>query len=681
MAFTKITAAGIGTTESVTLDGLSVINNGSFGGNLTVGGVLTYEDVTNVDSVGLITARNGIVVGSGITLSKDGDIFATGITTVSGNVKVGTGITLSPDGDVFFTGIITGNGSGLTNLATDLVNDTTPQLGGNLDVNTKNIVFGDSGGTSDDRLTFGAGTDLSIFHNGNHSFISDSGTGDLIIQTNTLRIENAAGDEDLIKATQDGAVELYHNNAKMLYTHSTGAIVKRPSGGETELTIYGCEGNDAHLLLAADDGDDNADYWRLAASTDGSLYLQNYTSGSWEKNLKATGDAGVDLYYDNTKRFEVTSSGTRTTGAIHINDGAADSNRISVGNGGDLKIFHTNPGSYIQDSSLALSISSQRVDISSSNSENMARFYEDGRVELYYDNSERIITTTNGFKSTKSGACDVLFGSTDGSGVTLSLDGASNGDGNGGDYCYISHNSNGNFQITADDNDANSKIEFRTRGDNWTQTWGSYSVWFGQSGAANQDDSLWNNQDTESDMAYYGSNARGTLAIKTDRATGYSNMYLNKTNVNASGANDTRWIALYWNGSHEGSLGYNTSSGNAELTQASDYRLKKDVADMTNGIDKIKLLRPITYQWNDLSNKPKGITLDGFLAHEVKEVIPQAVTGEKDAVRTDEDGNENVIDPQQIEQKHLIPTLTKALQEAIAKIEVLEAEVAALKSS
>ena len=81
MAFTKITAAGIGSTETVTLDGLSVINNGSFGGNLTVSGVLTYEDVTNVDSVGLITARNGVVVGSGITLSKDGDIFATGVTT------------------------------------------------------------------------------------------------------------------------------------------------------------------------------------------------------------------------------------------------------------------------------------------------------------------------------------------------------------------------------------------------------------------------------------------------------------------------------------------------------------------------------------------------------------------------------------------------------------------------
>ena len=75
MAFTKINAAGIGSTELVTLHSLEVLNNA------TVGGVLTYEDVTNVDSIGLITARNGIVVGSGITLSKDGDIFATGIST------------------------------------------------------------------------------------------------------------------------------------------------------------------------------------------------------------------------------------------------------------------------------------------------------------------------------------------------------------------------------------------------------------------------------------------------------------------------------------------------------------------------------------------------------------------------------------------------------------------------
>ena len=83
MAFTKINAAGIGSTELVTLHSLEVLNNA------TVGGVLTYEDVTNVDSVGLITARNGIVVGSGITLSKDGDVFATGVTTTGSLVSSG----------------------------------------------------------------------------------------------------------------------------------------------------------------------------------------------------------------------------------------------------------------------------------------------------------------------------------------------------------------------------------------------------------------------------------------------------------------------------------------------------------------------------------------------------------------------------------------------------------------
>ena len=95
MSFTKIAAAGIGSTETVTLHSLEVLNNA------TIGGVLTYEDVTNVDSIGIITARAGVLVGSGITLSKDGDIFATGVTTattfvgaltgnVTGNISGGT---------------------------------------------------------------------------------------------------------------------------------------------------------------------------------------------------------------------------------------------------------------------------------------------------------------------------------------------------------------------------------------------------------------------------------------------------------------------------------------------------------------------------------------------------------------------------------------------------------------
>ena len=63
------------------------------GGTVSIGGTLTYEDVTNVDAVGLITARNGIVVGSGITLSKDGDGFFTGIVTATNFVGSGANLT------------------------------------------------------------------------------------------------------------------------------------------------------------------------------------------------------------------------------------------------------------------------------------------------------------------------------------------------------------------------------------------------------------------------------------------------------------------------------------------------------------------------------------------------------------------------------------------------------------
>ena len=240
MAFTKINAAGIGTTETVTVDGLTVINDGSFGGNLTVSGVLTYEDVTNVDSVGLITARNGIVVGSGITLSKDGDIFATGITTVSGNVKVGTGITLSPDGDGFYTGVVTattfkGDGSQLTGVNSDVVDDTTPQLGGNLDVNTKNILFGDSGGASDDRLVFGAGTDMSLYHDGNNSVIENA-TGDLYIQNEAGNTSN----QIFIRGKEStNSIVIHGNGPVVLYDQNTGSAVQRLTTTSTGVTISG----------------------------------------------------------------------------------------------------------------------------------------------------------------------------------------------------------------------------------------------------------------------------------------------------------------------------------------------------------------------------------------------------------------------------------------------------------
>jgi len=105
---------------------------------------------------------------------------------------------------------------------------------------------------------------------------------------------------------------------------------------------------------------------------------------------------------------------------------------------------------------------------------------------------------------------------------------------------------------------------------------------------------------------------------------------------------------------------------------SSDYRLKENVTDVSNAISTLKTLKPKTY--NFISN-PDDTPENGFLAHELATVVPNAVTGEKDAVTSN-----GAINPQQVDYGKLTPILTAALQEAIAKIETLETKVAALEA-
>jgi hypothetical protein len=121
----------------------------------------------------------------------------------------------------------------------------------------------------------------------------------------------------------------------------------------------------------------------------------------------------------------------------------------------------------------------------------------------------------------------------------------------------------------------------------------------------------------------------------------------------------------------QGAINGNGSGINFVTT--SDYRLKENVAPMTGALEKVAQLKPCTYTW-----KFDGSDGQGFIAHELQEIFPDAVTGKKDDVETytDEDGNEQTrIKPQGVDTGFLVATLTSAIQELSAKVTALEEQV------
>ena len=139
-----------------------VANTGSFTGAVSIGGTLTYEDVTNIDAVGLVTARTGVRV-------------------TDGGVVVNAGVSTFAD-DI-------------------------------------NIV------TDNKRLKIGAGADLQLYHASGNSYIEDAGSGGLVLLSNGTLIETKFGGEKAIRCTKDSSVELYFDDSLKFATTSGGVKV------------------------------------------------------------------------------------------------------------------------------------------------------------------------------------------------------------------------------------------------------------------------------------------------------------------------------------------------------------------------------------------------------------------------------------------------------------------------
>ena len=277
---------------------------------------------------------------------------------------------------------------------TDLVNDTSPQLGGTLDTNGQLISFGDSGSGSDDRLTFGASTDLEIFHNGTSNHIDCHTAGqDLYIRpTKDVYFQDYATDDKLIKMVKDGAVELYHNGSKTFETVSGGNTFTGYLFGTDNAKIYLGASNDLQIYH-----DGSNSYIKEAGSgnvihevTDATI---EFKKGGSEHLAKFIPDGSVELYHNGTKKFETRSDGLQVDGTVRL---PADNSKLLLGAGLDLEIFHE-PS--LGGSNIA-HVGSGNLHIRAKSGEESIVAIPDGQVELYHNNVKRFETTSTGTAAT-----------------------------------------------------------------------------------------------------------------------------------------------------------------------------------------------------------------------------------------------------------------------------------------
>ena len=243
-------------------------------------------------------------------------------------------------------------------------------------------------------------------------------------------------------------------------------------------------------------------------------------------------------------------------------------------------------------------------------------------------------------------------------------------------------------------------------------TSGSGSVFFGDSGANGQGRLVYYHGD---DSMRFVTNSSERMRIDSAGVAKVNNRLVIDNNVDSiaklnieyggnnengfqfndkDGASSAKYMGFSRSGTQIGQIQRNGSNDSINYVTSSDYRLKDGVVDKTDGIEKIKLLKPRKFYWK--SNTDKTL-VDGFLAHEVSDIVPEAISGEKDAMipevlyTADDELPEgkNIgdvkeatkINPQGIDQSKLVPLLTSALQEAITKIETLEVKVATLESA
>ena len=299
-----------------------------------------------------------------------------------------------------------------------------------LETTSEGVLIGNGGLHLGDnnKIEIGNSDDLQIYHNGTKSII-DNNTGDLSIETTANEVHNVqsefqvkvkGGDEDGLKVITDGAVELYYNNSLKFETRDAGATLFGDfyMGDDRKIRLGDATGGDLRLYH---DGSNSF----ITDSGTGSLVIQASTlavnnAAGTEQMMKAVENGAVELNYDGSKKFETVNTGVYVYGDLGFGIGTTgnlfggDSDKILLGNGTDLQIYHDGSNSYIDnhEGDLYLRGDSDNIAIQPVDGENAILCDPNGAVRLYYDNSQKLLTTSTGVTFDGTGAILVPKGTT-----------------------------------------------------------------------------------------------------------------------------------------------------------------------------------------------------------------------------------------------------------------------------
>ena len=531
----------------------------------------------------------------------------------------------------------------------------TTGSGGTITANENIKISNDTG-----KLLLGSSNDLQIYHNGTNSYI-DNNTGALVIdvegntqfETNSFFVLTN-DNENAIRAFANGAVELYYDNSKKLATDAAGITVTGNiyTDGNVNLTADNKKvrfGAGEDLQIYHDGTNDRIDSSGSFLILEAHNHVFRNPAGN-EDYAKFLGNGAVELYFNNSKKLETTSTGVEVDGQLEIDGSvgetilkssgaeieftrAASSNITCSHASGSLKIITGGSDSMLIDSSGSLLIGGT----SSIGAAHKLQVFDDTDVRM-------IIANTTAASSQD---------------ATLFFAPANNVAG-----AEIKCTSEEDFSTSAN---RTARLSFSTRKDGTL----SEQMRIDSSGNLLKNTTSTITPSSQSDTGFQlGANNQAIfmasggppVLIARNGSTGEAVRFGNQGTANVGSIDVTT-----------SSTSYNTSS---------DYRLKENVTAISDGITRLKTLKP--YRFNFKSEPDR--TVDGFFAHEVT-AVPEAITGIKDETQdilyTEEDTipsdkkvgdvKETVPKYQGIDQSKLVPLLVAAVQELTAKVEALEA--------